>query len=132
MFRVGGGDSGSAGAELRALGRGAARGRGFRRPRRARADPGGVALTGDDEGLGVSRPGHCTLRPAAPQPSRVIDAAPATSATGEAGESLRGGRRRRRAGTRPAPRPDAQFGSSLRREGGRAARAVGKCSLGAT
>lgn len=47
-------------------------------------------------------------------------------------ESRCGGRRRRRAGTRPAPRPDAQFGSCLGREGGRAARAVGKCSLRAT
>lgn len=48
-------------------------------------------------------------------------------------ESRCGGwRRRRRAGTRPAPRPDAQFGSCLGREGGRAARAAGKCSLGAT
>lgn len=47
-------------------------------------------------------------------------------------ESRCGGRRRQRAGTRPAPRPDAQFGSCLGREGGRAASAVGKCSLWAT
>lgn len=47
-------------------------------------------------------------------------------------ESRCGGRWRRRAGTRPAPRPDAQFGSCLGREGGRAARAVGRCSLWAT
>lgn len=49
---------------------------GLRRPRRARADPGGVALTRDDGGLGVSRPSHCALGQAAPQPSRVVDAAP--------------------------------------------------------
>lgn len=75
---------------MRTPGHGAARSRGLRRPRRAKADPGGVAPTGDDGGVGVSRPGHCTLGPAAPQPSRVVDAGPATSATGEAGESLRG------------------------------------------
>lgn len=57
--------------------------------------------------------------------SRVGDAAFAA----ERRERLCGGRRRR-AGTRPAPRPDAQFGSCLGREGGSAARAVGKCSPG--
>lgn len=90
MFRVGGGGRGSAGAGMRAQGRGAAQGWGLRRPRRARADPGGVAPAGDAGGLGVSRPGHCALGLAAPQPSRVVDAAPATSATGQAGESLWG------------------------------------------
>lgn len=66
----------------------------------------------------------------APQRSRVSDAAPAAGAT-KRREKLCGRRRRRlRAGTRPAPRPDAQFGSCLGREGGSAASAVGQCSPG--
>lgn len=90
MFRVGGGGYGSAGAGMRAPGRGAAQGWGLRRQRRTRADPGGVAPAGGDEGFGVLRPGLCAPGPAAPRPSRVGDAAPAAGAAGEAGESLRG------------------------------------------
>lgn len=50
MFRVGGGGCGSAGAGMRTPARGTAGGWGLRRPRRTRADRGGVAPARDDGG----------------------------------------------------------------------------------
>lgn len=132
MFRVGGGGCGSAGAEcgLRTVGPLGAGGSGGRvGPGRTGEGSPRLEVMG---GLGVSRPGLCAPGPAAPRPSRVRDAGPAAGAAGEAESRCGGRRRRRRAGTRPAPRPDAQFGSCLRREGGRSAKPVGKCSLRGT